>query len=145
MRMSRLVFSLVIAGLTLNSTPLFADGDPGDSASNPSGKVGSSASTQSVSSLPSGSGLGIDKATGPKLSRAMGHYARARSLLIAAIQEFDKGFAIANPNAILDSKAWRSDIIDRTRELERVLDPQPRVSNTGVRYDSDSRLLKDLK
>ena len=87
----------------------------------------------------------LERAKGPKLSAAMGHYARARALLLSAIREFDKGYDIANPNAILDSNEWRSNLIERAKDLERVLDPQPRATNSGVRYDPDTRLLGEAK
>ncbi len=88
---------------------------------------------------------GIERASGEKLATAVGHYARARSLLIAAVREFDKGAKLANPNVLLDSQQWRSTLIDRTQELDRVLDPQPRASRTGVRFEADTRLLNEAK
>ena len=89
------------------------------------------------------SSMGLEKASGEKLAAAIGHYARSRSLLIAAINEFDKGYKIANPNALLDSKEWKSTLVDRAEELQRVLDPQPRASKGGVRFDADTRLLNE--
>ena len=75
------------------------------------------------------------------LSAAIGHFARARSLLIAALREFDQGYKLAKPDSILDSKEWRSDLISRAEDLERVLSPQARASRFSVRYDADPRLL----
>lgn len=89
--------------------------------------------------------VGIERASGEKLAIAVGHYARARSLLIAAVREFDKGYKLANPNVLLDSQQWRSTLLDRTQELDRVLDPQPRASRTGVRFEADTRLLNEAK
>lgn len=87
----------------------------------------------------------IEKAQGEDLSVAMGHYARARSLLIAALQEFDSGLKLADPKIILDTKQWRNTLIDRAEELERVLDPQPRVSGRGTKYGAQKRLLNEAK
>lgn len=85
--------------------------------------------------------LGIESAQGERLAAAVGHYARARSLLLAAIREFDSGKKLATPDVLLDSAEWRSSLIDRATELERVLDPQPRITTGGVRYQPDTRLL----
>lgn len=74
-------------------------------------------------------------------SAAIGHYARARSLLIAAIREFDNGYKLAKPDAILNSKEWRSDVISRAEDLERVLAPQAKASKFSVKYEADPRLL----
>ena len=89
--------------------------------------------------------VGIERAEGDKLSEATGHYARARSLLIAALREFDAGYKLANPNVLLNSAQWRATLVDRAQELDRVLDPQPRVSRTGVRFQTDTRLLNEAK
>lgn len=102
----------------------------------------SSAGAQSNSGTPA---PGIERASVTELSKAMGHFARARSLLLKAIQEFDLGNSTASPDAILDSGAWRSEVIARTQDLERVLDPQPRITKGGVRYEADSRLLGEAK
>ena len=87
----------------------------------------------------------IEKAQGEDLSVAMGHYARSRSLLIAALQEFDSGLKLADPKIILDTKQWRNSLIERAEELERVLDPQPRVSGRGAKYNAQKRLLNEAK
>ena len=83
------------------------------------------------------------RASGEKLAAATGHFARARSLLIEAVREFDQGSKIANPDVLVSSRDWRSSTIDRIEDLERVLDPQPRVSKGGVRYNPDTRLLRE--
>lgn len=87
----------------------------------------------------------LQSAKGEDLSEAMGHYGRARALLITAIREFDKGAAKASPEALLDVEAWRNSLIGRAKDLERVLDPQPRVSAGGVKYEADSRLLGEAR
>jgi len=91
----------------------------------------------------SAEGVGVEIARGERLSTAVGHYARARSLLNAAIREFDKGYQLANPDALLNSAEWRKDLVDRATELERVLDPQPRITRSGVKYNADNRLLHE--
>ena len=82
-----------------------------------------------------------ETASPQKTARAIGHYARARSLLIAAIREFDAGAKIADPSTLLDPTVWRSSLEEKAKELERVLDPQPRITSEGVKFSADHRLL----
>ncbi len=100
------------------------------------------ASTDTVSGGIS-AGTPIERAKGEKLATAMGHYARARSLLVAAIREFDKGYGIVDPNALLDSRMWRESLLDRSEELARLLDPQPRATRGGVKFGSETRGIGD--
>ena len=92
------------------------------------------------SSLPTSS-ASLQTAGTEQLAAAIGHYAKSRSLLIAAIREFDKGYKLANPDALIDSKTYRNTLITRAEEMEHVLDPQPRASKGAVSIDPDSRLL----
>lgn len=85
--------------------------------------------------------VALERAEGPVLAQAVGHYARSRSLLLAALREFDKADRLVHPGALLDVREWRSDILSRAEDLERVLDPQPRTTETGVYFQPDSRLL----
>lgn len=81
------------------------------------------------------------RAEGAELYNAVAHYARSRALLLAAIRAFDEGTKLANPNALLDSAEWRSNLVERAKDLEILLDPQPRVSNGGVRFEAQPSLL----
>ncbi len=83
----------------------------------------------------------IARAEGEELETAVGHFARARSLLIAAVHEFDRGIKLVDPEAMVDVQRFRSTLLDRSEELERILDPQPRVTRSGVQYSPDVRLL----
>ena len=87
--------------------------------------------------------VSLQLAKGEKLSEAMGHYGRSRALLVAAINEFDEGLKLVNPDAMLDIKIWRGTLLERSAELGRLLDPQPRKSQSGVAFQPDSRLLRD--
>jgi hypothetical protein len=78
-------------------------------------------------------------------AEAVAHYARSRALLVAAINEFDKARKLAKPDELLDSNAWRTTLIDRAEDLERVLDPQPRATRGGIKFEADSRLLPEAK
>ena len=83
----------------------------------------------------------LQVASGEELATAVAHYARSRSLLIAAIREFDAGRKSADPGALIDSQAWRDILLARAQDLEKVLDPQPRASKTGITTNPDPRLL----
>lgn len=85
----------------------------------------------------------LESATRGDLSKAMGHFSRARNLLIAAVREFDQGLKITNPDALIDSTAWRNSLISRAEELETVLAPQPRVATGGVKYEAQPGLLAE--
>jgi hypothetical protein len=78
-------------------------------------------------------------------AEAVAHYARSRALLVSALHEFDKGRKLAKPDELLDSAKWRNTLIDRAEDLERVLDPQPRVTKGGIKFEADSRLLPEAK
>lgn len=84
----------------------------------------------------------LERASGEDLASAIGHYAKSRSLLLAAIREFDLGYKLARPDSLLNSKEWRNGVINKAQELERVLAPQPRVTHSGVKFEGDNRLLK---
>ncbi len=78
-------------------------------------------------------------------AEAVAHYARSRALLVSAIEEFDRGRSLAKPDELLDATKWRNTLIDRAEDLERVLDPQPRATRGGIKFQADSRLLPEAK
>jgi len=78
-------------------------------------------------------------------AEAVAHYARSRALLVASINEFDRARKLANPDELLDATKWRSTLIDRAEDLERVLDPQPRATKGGIKFEADPRLLPEAK
>jgi hypothetical protein len=82
-------------------------------------------------------------ATEQETARAVGHYTRARSLLLAALREFDAGTRVAELPTLIDPTGWRETVSERAHELERVLDPQPRVTSGGVSFSPDRRLLAE--
>lgn len=83
----------------------------------------------------------IARAEGEVLQSAVGHFARSRSLLVAAIREFDRGLKLVDPDSIVDVQRFRTTLLDRSEELERLLDPQPRVTRSGIKFSPDVRLL----
>jgi hypothetical protein len=45
----------------------------------------------------------------------------------------------------MDVSQFRGNLTDRASDLEHLLDPQPRISKSGVRYQGDPRLLNQEK
>jgi hypothetical protein len=84
---------------------------------------------------------GQEEASPQQVARAVGHYARARSFILSAIREFDEGRKTAEPSTLMNPDSWRSSLADRARDLERVLDPQPRITSEGVKFQGDPRML----
>lgn len=86
----------------------------------------------------------LTRATNEELATAVGYYARSRSLLLAALREFDKGLSVANPDQLVDVKELRHTILDQAEALQKILSPQPRTTKYGVKFEADSRLLTDV-
>ena len=76
---------------------------------------------------------------------AIGHYARARAMLVEALAEFEQGRKYARPDMLLDPEEWRLSLVSRTEELNRILDPRPRVSREGVRFSANPMLIRREK
>ncbi len=72
---------------------------------------------------------------------AIGHYSRARALLIEAIAEFEIGKTVSDPSLIIDSERWRGSLVVRAEELNRIIEPKPRITRSGVEYGANSKLL----
>ena len=87
----------------------------------------------------------LGRAGQEETTEAVAHFARARSLIIAALNEFDKGRKIASPSELLDPTQWRNTLIDRAEDLDRVLDPQPRATKGGIKFEADPRLLPEAR
>ena len=127
---------LTMVAFSFSATLALADGMPAEEGEAPiEQKVQTQAVTQPVTADT------LERANNEDLAAAIGHYARARSLLIAAVNEFDRGYKLARPDSLLDPKAWRSDVVFRAEDLEKVLSPQPRATRGGVKYEADTRLL----
>jgi hypothetical protein len=146
----KLITLLVGAGLTITlrfESAAWADGMPHEGVPAPISAEASARESARLDQEASKTRASLAEDAGiievdPEVrSAAIGHYARARSLLIAAIREFDNGYKLAKPDAILNSNEWRSDVISRAEDLERVLAPQAKASKFGVKYEADSRLL----
>lgn len=75
-------------------------------------------------------------------SAAIGHYARARAMLVEALAEFEQARKLARPDLLLDPEQWRSSVVSRAEDLNRVLDPQPRVTRSGVHFKANRLLLR---
>jgi hypothetical protein len=73
---------------------------------------------------------------------AEGHYSRARTLLLEALAEFERARDIARPDLLMNSEEWRSSVVARAKELDKVLNPQPRVVRGGFRAEAVPSLLR---
>lgn len=132
---------LALGLLTANS---YADGGGdsyGDGSGSGGGRGGHAVKLPGDRAMASRTSLGA--ASPEQTTEAIAHFARSRSLIIAALHEFDKGRKIANPSALLDTAQWRNTLIDRAEDLDRVLDPQPRATKGGIRFEADPRLLPE--
>jgi len=83
-----------------------------------------------------------DYASPERQEVALGHYAKARALLVEALAEFEQGRSVARPDVLIDPIEWRLMIVAKTEELNRLLDPQPRVTRSGARYKAHKSLLR---
>ena len=81
-------------------------------------------------------------ATKQRSVAALGHYARARSLLVEALAEFEQGRKNARPDMLVDPEEWRLSLISRTEELNRLIDPKPRVTRAGVQFRANKALIR---
>lgn len=88
-------------------------------------------------------GPNLDAVSTEVKGTAVGYYARSRSLIIAAINEFDRGYKTANSDQLIDSAKLRANLIEAAQELEKVLDPQSRETRGGIKYEADPRLLNE--
>ena len=132
--------SLLAVGLVTSGS--YADG--GGEGSGYSGRSGHSAKFPSSSSdRAMAKRMTLGQAGQEETTEAVAHFARARSLIIAALHEFDKGRKIASPSDLLDPVQWRNTLIDRAEDLDRVLDPQPRATKGGIKFEADPRLLPE--
>lgn len=77
-----------------------------------------------------------------KAATAADHYLNARILLLRALEEFEDGRKLASPEMFVDSEEWRSAIVARASDLNRVVDPKPRLTRSGVRYKENPALIK---
>ncbi len=139
----------VLAAVSFIASSAYADGGK---VSDGSGSGRRPTSTESVDRGASGggsgklvSGVSLGRATEEEAIEATAHYARARNLLITAIHEFDKARKIASPNELMDPVRWRNTLIDRAEDLDRVLDPQPRATKGGIKFEADPRLLPEAR
>lgn len=84
----------------------------------------------------------VGYATAERRDAAVGHYARTRALLVEALAEFEQGRRLAQPDMLVNSQEWRLSIISRAEDLNRLIDPRPRVTRGGVRFNARGLNLK---
>jgi hypothetical protein len=76
---------------------------------------------------------------------ARAHMSRARTLLVEALAEFEESKKYARPDMLIDSEDWRLRVISLTEQLNRVVDPQPRVTREGAVFRTPPRFIKRQK
>ena len=76
-----------------------------------------------------------------RINRATAHYARSRSLILSAIDEFDKARQLADPSLLLNGDQWRAGLVEKAKQMERVIAPKAREADAGIALPADSRLL----
>ena len=76
---------------------------------------------------------------------AKGHYARARALLMSALNEFEQARSIARPDLLFDPERWRTSVIDRAEDLDHIIEPQARVTQGGTRFPAEPSLIHEPK
>lgn len=76
---------------------------------------------------------------------AKAHYRRARILLTEAMKEFDQGRSIAKPDLIINSEEWRARVGESTNDLNKVIDPRPRIERGGVRMSDNIKITQPGK
>jgi len=77
-------------------------------------------------------------------TKSEAHFMRAKSLLLAALREFDEG-ANASPEISINSSSWKSEVRDKANELERIISPRARMSTSGAKFDAYPQLLSESK
>ena len=73
---------------------------------------------------------------------AVGYYARARAMMVEALEEFEQGRKLAKPDLLVDPEEWRLSVITLTEDLNRLIDPQPLVTRDGVVFRGNPRLIR---
>jgi hypothetical protein len=65
--------------------------------------------------------------------------------MVEALAEFEQGRKYAQPDLLLDTEEWRLTTITLTEQLNRVIDPKPRVTKDGVIFRANPRLVRREK
>lgn len=83
-------------------------------------------------------GVPLENAHTLKVRKGLAHFTRARSLLIAAVREFDAAVRIVDPSVILDPIEWRLKVLQQAKDIEIVLSPEARRDDHSVAIKSMS-------
>jgi hypothetical protein len=73
---------------------------------------------------------------------AVAYYARARTMLVEALAEYEQGRRYAKPDLLHDPEEFRLTVISLTEQLNRLVDPHIRITRDGVRIKGNPRLIK---
>ena len=142
--MTRLnILTSLLVSIALCTASSFADAPAASKAKTVSHQTHQKAPQTKIAAESIRKGVSIDSLQGPRLAAAVGHYSRARQLLIAAVNEFDSGLKIANPDILMNSDGWRRSVMDNATELDKVLSPQAASPTGGVKYPANPALLSE--
>lgn len=83
-------------------------------------------------------GVPLENAHTLKARKGMAHFTRARSLLIAAVREFDAAVRTVDPSVVLDPIDWRLKVLQQAKDIEVVLSPEARRDDHSVAIKSMS-------
>ena len=77
-----------------------------------------------------------------RANAAVTYYARARTMLVEALAEYEQGKKYARPDMLHDSEEFRLTLISLTEQLNSLVDPQIRITRDGVRVRANPRMIK---
>jgi hypothetical protein len=84
----------------------------------------------------------VEYASAQRGKAAVGHYARARTMCVESLQEFEAGRKYARPDLLIDSEQWRLNMVSLCEQLNRVIDPKVKIDRGGIRVSASPRLIK---
>ncbi len=76
-----------------------------------------------------------------RANAAVTYYARARTMLVEALAEYEQGKKYARPDMLHDSEEFRLTLISLTEQLNSLVDPQIRITRDGVRVRANPRMI----
>lgn len=81
-------------------------------------------------------------ASNQRTRAAIGYYSRSRAMMVQALEEFEQGRKLAGPDLLIDPEEWRLSVISLTEQLNRVIDPRPKVTGQGVVFRANPRMVR---
>ncbi len=76
-----------------------------------------------------------------RANAAVAYYSRARTMLVEALAEYEQGKKYARADMLHDSEEFRLTLISLTEQLNKLVDPQIRITRDGIRVRANPRLI----